>query len=274
MEMVQSSGVKVYFINPIDSIYVVINTLVEIEYEAYTINETEKYKLLKILKENDRNVIFICIQNVMSVTSWIDYIDKLKKIEGTVVQVGAFVYDRMNNIIRDRFLRENVAVINFGEIKKNTFNIMKKIMIFFEAMGKRPYITTNAYGPSEVYFYIKNREKPIVGKIQDISAYALTCHIEPTFKPYFGPGTYYDEAVLILKGSRIKTGLSVVGFSRDDPNKYMLKFCTTRIYGKNMACFVSITPEMSHKLHEYIRWCLKEGLRNKFKALDEGKRKT
>jgi hypothetical protein len=268
MEKDQVLSVKIYFINPIDAISIVINTLTEIEYEAYLINESDKEKLLKIIKHDLRNVIFICIQTETAVDYWLEYINRIKNIQETNVQIGAFVFDRMDKGTRNKFLMEGVSVINFGDIGKNSLDIMKKILIFFEAMGKRPYITTKALAKSEIYFYVKNLETPITGTIIDISAYAFSCKIDQAYRPYFAPGTYIEEALLVLKGSRVKTSLSVVGFSRQNPNIYMMKFCTTRIDGNNLVCFVSITPEMSHKLHDYIRWCLKEKIALKLNKID------
>lgn len=267
MERNQVETVKIYFINTIDIISVIINTLVEIEYEAYTINGINRNKLLQILTQDIRNVIFISILNSNEVDYWLEYIKELKKVKGTHILIGVFVYDNMDLIKKERFLIENVAVINFSEIKKSPLQIMKKILIFFEARGKRAYVKTKAYGLSEVYFYIKNTNQPITGKIISISAYAFSCEIDEMYKAYFETGAYFNEVLLVLKGMRIKTALKIIGFSKDNPNLYMMKFCSTKIEGKKLNYTESISRDINHKIHDYIRVCLKENIIEKFNEI-------
>ena len=128
-------SVKVYFIKPIDLINVVINTLVEMEYETYTLGDYDKDKLLKILSENKRNVIFLCIPHMQEINYWLDYIEKVKKVKDTHVQIGAFVFSKMEISDKQKFFINDVSVISFDDLRKNTSKVLQKILLIFESKG-------------------------------------------------------------------------------------------------------------------------------------------
>jgi len=250
--------VKIYFINPIELIGVIINTLIELEYESYTINEIDKDDLLEIIKKEPRNVIFLSIRNKLEVEEYLKYIEKAKKIDNTQISFGAFVYDLMEDEIRNKFLEHNVSVIEYGNIKSNTIAVMKNILTFFEARGKRLFIRTKTYGIAEAYFYIKSKETPITAKIIDISAFACSVTIDQTERYYFQVGDYFSEILFVLGGIRVRTAAKVMGFSKDDNNIFLLKFCSTKMDGGKLVFEETLTQEVNRKLHDYIRKCLKD----------------
>lgn len=267
MERSQVDSVKIYFIEPIEIISIIINTLIEIEFEAFTISLSNKDKLLKLLSNDIRNVIFFCVNKFEEVSDWLKYIDNIKKIEKSQILLGAFVYDEMDNNIRAKFLMESVPVINISAIKNDTLNTLKKILSIFEAKGRRPYITIKTLGTAESFFYISNMNEPVVGNVKNISAYAFSCEIDEKHKVLFTNGTYFKDALLVLKGARIKTDLKVIGYSKDNPNIIIIKFYTTKTISNDSKSKNTIAPEISRKLHEYIRWCLKEDINQKLDAV-------
>lgn len=260
--------VEIYFINPIDLISVVINTLIELEYEAYSINETDKENLIEIIKSNPRNVIFLSVRNKMEVEGYLKYIESTLKIESTNIAFGAFVYDAMDQATRNRFLEHNVSVIEFGELKSNTVAVMKNILTFFEARGRRLYIRTKTYGIAEAYFYIKSKENPITAKIMDISAFACSVVIDDIDKIFFQVGDYFNEILFVLGGIRVRTAAKILGFSKDNNNIHILKFCTAKMDGERIIFDENITPEISRKLHDYIRKCLKDKITEELEILN------
>ena len=57
-QRLEDCNVKIFFIEPLSSISIVIDALINIEYEVYVVGEKDKEKLIKLLSPKDRNVIF------------------------------------------------------------------------------------------------------------------------------------------------------------------------------------------------------------------------
>ena len=130
LNKIHSESVKIYFIEPIHLISVVIDTLIKLNFEAYSIEGVYKDKLLSILKANARNVIYICVLGDTSVDEWLDYIDKLQGIEQSRIQVGAFIFNKMPLELRTQFLERGIATIPFENLKYNTLETLKKILTY------------------------------------------------------------------------------------------------------------------------------------------------
>jgi hypothetical protein len=266
MNLEQAKSVQIYFIDPIDDISIIINSLISMEYEAYTINDYDKLMLLKLLEENQRNVVFICIKHKPEIDIWFEYVKSIKKNQNSFTQICAFVFDRMDKFARNKFLMEGVAVIEFSDILKNPLEIMKKILLFFEAKGKRPYIKTETYGVCDAFFNFPNLKDPIIGKIKNISAFAFTCEIQPVNTRHFEVGMYLADVLLVLNGKRLKTALKIIGYNKDKPYIFMFKFCTQSSIDKGGLFIDQVSAETKKKVHEYLRWCLKEKITIKLRS--------
>lgn len=268
MDKNQVLTVKIFFLNPIDLITVVLNTLIGMEFESYHINLDEKDDLLNVFEENIRNVLFICVRSQHEVESWKEYIKKVKENRSSLVQIGLFVYDAMKKKDREYFLLEGISVIDFNEIKRNTVLVLRQILTFFEAKGKRAYIRTKTYGESKSYFYLKNRDEPIVTAIHDISAVAFSSTIPEEYQYFFGRGEYLEEVVLVLKGLRIRTAVKVMGFSKVQKGFFVFKLCSTKIQNNKLTMIDELSLENKRKVHEYIKKCLRSRLLEKMKGIE------
>ena len=128
MKREEVQSVKVYFIEPVHFISVILNTLVELEYETYVINEFNKLKLLKILNDDIRNVIFLCISKKSDVDKYIDYIELVKSLESTHILFGAFVFNNMEYSDKEKLLLNNVSVTPYSEVSSNTLKVFQTIL--------------------------------------------------------------------------------------------------------------------------------------------------
>lgn len=260
-------SVKIYFIEPIDLISIVITTLIELEYESYVADSNSKDSLLEIIPENQRSVVFLCIRSKPDIEPALSFVNELLTLKDTHVIIGAFVYDHMKQSVRNQFLENGVSIINFSEIKEKTATVMRNILTFFEARGQRAFIRTKTFGESRAYFYFRNKDKPVVCDIDDISAYAFSSTIDPMFKLMFTVGDYISEVVLVLKGIRIKLSVKVIGFSRDKPNLYIFKLCTSHFERDRMVYNETIPGQSKRKIHDYIRKCLQADLKQRIDML-------
>jgi hypothetical protein len=255
--------VKIYFIKPIDLISIIINTLIEMEYETYTLGDYDKDKLLKILSENKRNVIFLCIPHKQEINYWLDYIEKVKKVKDTYVQIGAFVFPKMEISDKQKFLINNVSVISFDDLRKNTSKVLQKILLIFEAKGIRKHIRVAAQGICEAFISVKNIEKPVRGKVLELSSYAFACQIHEDFHDYFTVGSYIPEILLALRGIRIRISAKLLGFSRENKSIFIFKYCRYEIKDNKMDFSETISREAKQKIYSYIKSCLKEEITEK-----------
>jgi|GEM_PF-5491216 len=263
-------SVKIFFINPIELLDVIINTLLKIEYETYHVSENNKFKLLKIINNYKRSIIFFCIRNRSEIPKWMEYVIEIKKINNIHIQLGCFYYDYMdiNNI--KNFLKDGISMISFADIKNDTLQVMKKILSYFEAKGVRKFIRTKAYGVSEAYIYVKNAKEPVVGEILDVSSHAFSCRIIDTrFNNYYKMSNYFHDVLLILKGIRLKVDINVAGFSKIDPTIYIFKLCNQEIKNGKFIYTDNIPNEILFKLHIYIKECLREAMHHKLTDIED-----
>jgi len=269
MSNIDSDCVKIYFIDPIDKLSVIISTLIEMEYESYSINQEDNDILLKIVPEdeNTRNVIFLCINNKEEIKECYEYFKKIKEMETCQILCGAFIFDKMEIGDRIKFLQENVAMIEFSDISKNTLQTMKKILTFFEAKSKKGYISTKTYDISDAFFYLPEFKQPVQGKIKNISAFAFSCEINKMFKAAFNINGIIKDAQLFLNGARVTTSLKILGFSRENPNIFMFKYCSSKIESNKLISTEQVNPDIKRKIHNYIKWCLKEDIKVRINSL-------
>ena len=73
--------VKIYFVDPIDLITVVVNTLVELEYETYSVSDHACNKLLKLLEKNQRSLVFVSVTNRHEASRWLEFARRAKEID-------------------------------------------------------------------------------------------------------------------------------------------------------------------------------------------------
>jgi hypothetical protein len=272
MDKDQVLSVKIFFINPLDFITVILNTLIELEYEAFAISDDDKEILPEILKENTRNVLFFCIRKKSEIEKWKEYVSLIKEKSNTHILLGAFVYNAMDNDSKMEFLAQNVSVIDFCDIETSPLDVMKRILFFFEARGKREFIRVKPGRMTEAYFTLKDDQ--IQSKVIDLSVRAFACTVPKMEIQNFKPGTRFMEVILVLKGIRIKTSAIVIGFSKDSPEIIVCKLQDVGMQNDKIVFLNNIPPETKRKIHEFIRKTLADGLNEKLSQYRIENKKT
>ena len=259
--------VKIYFIKPIDLISVVINTLIEMEYETYTLSEFDAEKLPKILPEDQRNVLFICITSRQDALRWLEYVENLHDESSSRIQIGAFTFSNMDDSLKEKFLMNQISVTPFDQLKKNTVGVLRAILQIFECRGQRQYIRVQAQGHSEALINVHDRNQPISGSIVDVSTSAFVCDVPEIYHRYFEVGQYIREIMMVLRGARIRTAAKILGYSQEKKNHFIMKFCTLSLKDGRFDFEEQISREPKQKLCNYIRICLKDNLMQSLSAL-------
>jgi hypothetical protein len=263
----QAESVKIYFIEPIELISVVIDTLIKLNFEAYSISETYKHKLIPILKTNPRNVIYICIMGDTAVEECLKFIDKLQSINESQIQIGAFIYNKMPLETRTQFLERGIATIPFDSLKYNTLQTLKRILTYFEAGGAKKYVSAPTSGICQAFFKIKNHDKPIQADIIMLSVYAFSCRINGNDRLNFGHGNFFHEVTLFLKGRRLVISAQFLGFGKDNPHIGFFKIYITSHESSAPQYHNRLPREIKNKLYDAVKTFLKDNLKKKIDAI-------
>ncbi|MBN2738474.1 MAG: hypothetical protein JXR70_15950 [Spirochaetales bacterium] len=258
--------VRIYFIEAIELISVVVNTLIKLEFETYSISMAESQFLIPVLKRSLRNIIFICVNTAREAEHWLEYIDKLDKLGDVNVQVGIFTYNNISDKLKLAFLERRAAVIRYSDLQENTLNVIKKILVYFEAKGQRKFVRAKASGISEAFFTVKNLEEAVRGDILETSAAAFSCRIPQAFRVYFNKGDSFDQVLLVLRGIRVRVSAQVLGFDQKAPDVFIFKLCTAKIEDNKLIYVDGLLPEVKAKVHTYIRMCLRSQIASELEA--------
>jgi hypothetical protein len=262
-------SVKIYFIEPIQIISVVIDTLIKLNFEAYSIDETYKHKLISVLKTHPRNVVYICVLSETGLDNWISYIDELQSIAQVQIQIGAFIYTKMPLESRTRFLERGIATIPFDSLKYNTLDTLKRILTYFEAGGKKKYVSAPTVGICQAAFKIKGQPKPLEADILSLSVFAFSCRLKQDDRMHFGTGTRYGEVILLLRGRRVPISAQFMGFGRENPHIGIFKIFAP--VSENPGAYEQnrLPPEIKNKLYAAVKAFLKDSLKKNLDAIPE-----
>ncbi len=267
-------SVKIYFVKPVDLIAVVINTLLELEYETYTVSEVESEALLRVLAANQRSIVFLSVSNRQEAVKWVEYARRVQRIRGAgggpPVQVGAFVYSSMGADEKQLFLACEIPTISFNSLRENAVRTLERVLTAFDARGARRSVRVRTRGLCVAFVTVKGVGKPLSCKVTEISAYAMLCEVETRFHQYFAVGTYFTDVVLALRGMHMRTAVMVLGFSKENADVFVLRFCGTEIRDGKLVYSEIVPVENRRKIHAYIRTCLKEEIDEQLSAAGRG----
>jgi hypothetical protein len=147
---VAAETVKVYFVDPLESMAVVTSVLIKLNFEVYSVREGDVYRLVPILKSHSRNVVYFCLSSDTHAAKWLAYIDMLASYIPTRIQFGVFISPSISQAAALAFLNHGVATIDLARLKTNTLETLKKILLYFEAREKRKFVRAPAVGICQV----------------------------------------------------------------------------------------------------------------------------
>ncbi len=264
-----TDSVKIYFIEPIEMISVVIDTLIKLNFEAYSISEIYKHKLISVLKTNPRSVVYICVMSDSSLDEWMEYLDELQKLTEVQLQVGAFIYSKMPFDAKIRFLERGIATIPFESLKLHTLQTLKKILTYFEAGGKKKYVSAPTSGICQAYFKIKGQPTQLHADILSLSVFAFSCRIKQQDRLHFGTGAYYRDVTLLLRGRRVGISAQFIGFGKDNPHIGIFKIVVASTEGAAGGYHNQLPHDVKNKLYAAVKSFLKDNLKKKIDAIPD-----
>jgi diguanylate cyclase (GGDEF)-like protein len=251
--------VKIYFIEPLQSISVVIDTLIRMEFECYSLSHSDMNKVPGILERNTRHVFFLCVTHSSEEAKALKFITQLQTYSGYKIQTGVFVHNRMDLEVRKKFLEQNAAVIQFSDIQENTLSVLKRILFFFEAKGKRGNIRVEASRDSDALF-IFGQNQVVKTRLVNLSVNAFACRIDKKDMFRFTEGTTYGNILLVLKGIRVQVAGKITGYDRQDPFTAVVQILSAISDNNKVHYTEHLSVDLKNKIYNYIKIALKDQL--------------
>jgi hypothetical protein len=266
-----SDTVKVYFINPIEAISVVSDVLIKLNFEVYSLGVSDIYRLIPLLRQHPRNVIYMCLLSENDTAQWLLYIDTLQKLTETQIQFGVFVSSLINKPARTAFLNRGVATIDIVHLQTNTLETLKKILLYFEAREKRKFVRASALGICQAFFKMKNLTSPIKGNIVEISIQAFSCQIEASDKLFFTHNDVIGDVTIVLRGKRIRISARFMGFDQSMQNVAVFVIYIPQAAGTELDYHHDLPQKVRNTIYEYIQTFLKEDIKQQLAEMPEEK---
>jgi hypothetical protein len=264
-----ANTVKVYFLGPIESIAVIIDVLIKLDYEVYSLPESDLPKLIPLLEPDHRSVIYFCLLDDIDAEGQLDNIDALQKALGPNVQFGVFVAQRIAREKRDAFLKRGVATIDLALLRTNALETLKKILLYFEAREKRTYVRARVSGICQVFIKFKNLENALQADLIELSIHAFSCSIHADDKVFFNPSEFIQDVTLILHGKRLRLAARFMGYDKANPNKALFVMYFPLVVDSKVEFKTQLPKEIKNSLYEYIQIFLKENLKKRLSGQAE-----
>jgi len=225
-------GRKVFFLNPPMSISKhLMEALQEKEFEAYIISDYRKAKA--ILRENQDAMLFVNIDEQLSVTQWFNFIysfssdDTLKSIFIGVLSAKATSTDSK------LFLMNLPLVCGFNYVNENISTVIKNIEGILEingAKGNRKYVRLDCKKLESVKAYIAESGKLFPIAIDNISSVGFACTYSTDVSAYIKDNKVLDNVSITLDRKTVvcpsvvfrtlPSNGAVMLFTKDMPTAY------------------------------------------------------
>jgi hypothetical protein len=261
--------VKVYFIHPTESIAVVMDVLIKLNFEVYSVQLADAYRLVPLLKTHPRNVVYMCLYAEGDAPQWLAYIDMLQKTHAERIQFGVFVSSMIDQAACTAFLNRGVATIDLARLQSNTLETLKKILLYFEAREKRKFVRARAVGICQALFKFKNLVDTKKADLLEISIHAFAAKIQPDEKVFFNPGEYVQDVTILLRGKRLRVSARFMGFDRSSPETGIFVICFPNIESGKLEYHQQLPKEVRHSIYDYIQTFLREDVKRRLAELPE-----
>lgn len=263
------SGVKVYFIDPIKSISLVLDVLINLNFEVYSVPEADIYRLASLLRKNPRSIVYFCLLSEVHKEFLLKYIDMLQKNPSTLVQFGVFVSPNIGPQSRRAFLNRGVATIDLYQFQTEPLNTLKKILLFFEAREKRKFVKAKAFGVCKAFFKLKNLNREIMADLLELSIQAFSCKLSESDRAFFSIRQCFEDVSLHLRGKQLKLAACFMGFEQNDPSHAIFLLSYPYHISGQIEYHRQLPKEIRKALYDFILLALKEDLHRQLQILPE-----
>jgi len=219
----QFLGKKVFFLYPPSVVKEeLIEFLVFSEYEVFTLKDHHHARRV-CLKYPD-SILFINIDEGMSITQWEEYTRSLKTDDQTAgLSIGVVTYNR-DDELKEKILLNWEISAGFIELKlgyEQSKAIILKVLQANEAKGRRKYLRVTPPVNSAT-LNMQYQGRLIQGNILDISSFGMSCTFSEVVD--LKKNSLLDDLQLKLKGVLVSTQGIVLGGRLDEKPIYVIIF--------------------------------------------------
>jgi hypothetical protein len=261
--------VKVYFVQPLESIAVVMNVLIKLNFEVYSVPLDDVYRLVPILKAHPRNVVYFCVNSDADAAQWLAYIDMLASYTPTHIQFGIFISATIAKAATLAFLNHGVATIDLSRLQSNALETLRKILLYFEAREKRKFVRARSFGICQVLFKMKNLQDAVKTDLVEISIRAFSVQVQADDKVFFNAGHYIQDVTVLLRGKRLRLSARFMGFDRQSPEKGIFLIYFPNIESGKVEFHQQLPKEVRNAIYDYIQIALREDIKRQLETMDE-----
>jgi len=262
-------SVKVYFVDPIKSISVILDVLINLNFEVYSVPEADIYRLASLLRKDPRSIVYFCLLSEVHTSFLLQYIDMIQKNPPTLIQFGVFVSPNIGQETRRAFLNRGVATIDLYQFQTEPLNTLKKILLFFEAREKRKFVKAKSFGVCKAFFKFKNLKREIMADLLELSIQAFSCKLAEADRSFFSTRQCIEDVSLHLRGKQLKLAACFMGFEQNNPfNAIFLLSYPYNINGR-IEYHRQLPKEIRKAIYDFILLSLKEELRHQLQNLPE-----
>jgi len=233
-------GNKVFFLYPTQSIQnQIISELIQQEYEAYVAKDHSR--LLRALKNYDKSIVYINIDEGMTAPEWEKWISGISTPLPDI-RIGVFS-TKTEDGFKEKYLNMKSVTCGFIHLKVDMSNSIDGILKTLEEMnikGRRKYLRASAERDTKATMNLPHNEEYINGTIKDISVVGFSCVLERD--PDMKKNTLCSNIQIRLQSTLLKVDAIVLG-SRDNGGEKMY-----------VMLFAQRTdPETRVKIRKYIQ---------------------
>jgi hypothetical protein len=236
----EMTGKKIFFVYPTGSVQQqIVTELVQQEYEVYIAKDSTK--LARALSKYPDSILFINIDEGMSVDNWGNWINSILTALHDI-KIGVFSNNTDTDIrekqIKDLHIRCGymTSKVDMSKTVQEVLDILNKMNV----KGRRKYLRSTITKENAATINMPHDDVYINGEIKDISVVGVSCCF--TIDPGLKKNTLFKNVQIKLQGMLLKVEAVVFGSRSDNGlNIYVMLF-TQRI-----------NPDVRTKIRKYIQ---------------------
>jgi hypothetical protein len=230
----------VFFVCPTGSVQQqIVTELVQQEYEVYISKDSTR--LARALKKFPDSVLFINIDEGMSVENWVSWISSVLTALPQI-KIGVFS-NNTDEESRKKQIKDLHVTCGYMTSKVDMSKTVKEVLDTLKDLnvkGRRKYLRSTIMKEKAATLNIPFDGAFINGEIRDISTVGISCTF--TIDPGLKKGTLYKDIQIRLQGQLLKVEAVVFGSRPENGmNIYVLLF-TQRI-----------NPDVRTRIRKYIQ---------------------
>jgi PilZ domain. len=254
-------GRKVFFLNPVFSTRnVIINKLIEDEFEVYTIDDYRDAK--NVLRAYPDSICFINIDDQLSHEQWLNFILSCETDQSLKSVLLGILSSRINRADHDHFMLKAAIPAGFimmNERLEDITETIEGILNINGAKGRRQYVRANCSSDPDAILLVHIGTKVYKMHLLDISVVGAACILAPQYKDMFQTNSVIRDVFVTLANKNFTCSVAVYAIV---VNPKYCKLVLLFMQGLPFAAKKLIRSYVTAKLQLGVNEIIKENVRD------------